>query len=124
MKRLAVAAALVAALISIPTAAGAVDGFSTPTYSPNSDPQIHQTEACNPMTAPAGAPCVRWVRQGGTFMQGPYSQAQHELALTYQECTFSQRFANGSGYYWAWLDATDFCLYTGTGHGGPWPLDK
>jgi hypothetical protein len=92
-----VLALLVVALgVTVGGRASAVDGFSQPTYSPNSNPTIHQTEACSGLN---GTVCSRWVRQGGTYMQGPHSQMDAETPLIAIKCSNGARVSG----VWNWM---------------------
>lgn len=93
-------------LVAVGSTAWAVDGFNQPTYSPNTAPQIHQTEDCQGLN---GQVCSRWVRVGGTYMQGPHSQMTAETPLIAIKCSNGARV----GGVWNWK-----AIFTGgtTGH--------
>ena len=92
-------------LFGVVGSANAVDGFSEPVY--KGTPTIHQTEWCDAFGTknyPTDPPCFRWVRDGGTFMQGPQSQMIHETDLTYEVCTEGWTYRTDAGsVWWKWI---------------------
>lgn len=120
LRRIAAILAVVGILGTIAGQAGAVDGFSQPTYTPNSNPQIDQSEPCSGNSTV----CWRWMRSNGDEYQGPGSQRSHEMPLIAVVCAYGHRFNANHTWTWVWQGQTaaaqpggvvtqayQFCLY-------------
>lgn len=103
MKALAASLTLVVSLFVGVGHAHAVGGFSWPPYSPNSNPSVIQQHACAPVGS--NSTCWRWVRKGGTFVQGPAWQLSGEQPLVDIICSYlSPGAIIGGKQYWDWKD--------------------